>query len=93
MGKEAGIHRDMIFELMYQEYSIPWLSQAIYRDDISIQATFNVNIESDVSDVGECEFYGFDFSNIKLSCGSTQNRVIQGSALTLVVNSPDPLTP
>ncbi|WP_458718830.1 hypothetical protein [Candidatus Nitrosocosmicus sp. R] len=64
-----------------------------YRDDISIQATFNVNLESGVSDAGDCEFYGFDFSNIKLSCGSTQNRVSEGSPLTLVVSSPNPLTP
>ena len=64
-----------------------------YRDDISIHATFNVNIETNFSEAGDCEFSGFGFSNIDLSCGSIENRVPDGSALTLVINSPNPLTP
>lgn len=68
-------------------------SSGTYRDDISFQATFNVNIESDVNFAGECEFYGFEDFDIKLSCKPEDGGIPDGSSLTLVINSPNPLTP
>jgi hypothetical protein len=67
-----------------------------YREDVSILATYIYNIDEvagPVAGAGMCEFYAFDDSQIQLNCDSRTGRPADGASLTLVINSPNRLTP